>query len=135
MIRLELSDEDRAAIEEELDDPTTEPRLHRRLMTVRLHDLSVPHRSIAHALNLSDDTVTKYLKLHRESGLPGLLVNRSYRPTSRVEPGMKEFRASFRYKPVGAAGDGAARMEEISGIRLSDAQTRKIMVQVGKTFR
>jgi hypothetical protein len=42
MIRLELSDEDRAAIAEELDDPTTEPRLHRRLMTVRLHYLSVP---------------------------------------------------------------------------------------------
>jgi hypothetical protein len=60
IIRLELSDEDRAAIAEELDDPTTEPRLHRRLMTVRLHDLSVPHQSIAQALNLSDDTVTNY---------------------------------------------------------------------------
>jgi transposase len=44
-------------------------------MTVRLHDLSVPHRSIAQALNLSDDTVTNYLKLYRESGLPGLLEN------------------------------------------------------------
>jgi hypothetical protein len=61
MLRLELSDEDRAAIAEELDDPTTEPRLHRRLMTVRLHDLRVPHWSIAQALNLSDDTVTNYL--------------------------------------------------------------------------
>jgi hypothetical protein len=66
MIRLELSDEDRAAIAEELDDPTTEPRLHRRLMTVRLHDLSVPHRSIAQALNLSDDMVTNYLLLRIE---------------------------------------------------------------------
>jgi hypothetical protein len=47
MVKLKSSDEDRAAIAEELDDPTTEPRLHRRLMTVRLHDLSVPHRSIA----------------------------------------------------------------------------------------
>ena len=60
MVRPELSDEDRAAIAEELDDPKTEPRLHRRLMTVRLHDLSVPHRSIAQGLNLSDDTVTTH---------------------------------------------------------------------------
>jgi hypothetical protein len=60
MVRLELSDEGRAAIAEELDDPTTEPRLHRRLMAMRLHDLSVPHRSIVQALNLSDDTVTNY---------------------------------------------------------------------------
>jgi hypothetical protein len=62
IIKLELSNEDRAAIAEELDDPTTEPHLHRRFMTVRLHDLSVPHWSIAQALNLSDDTVTNYLK-------------------------------------------------------------------------
>jgi hypothetical protein len=61
MIRLGLRDEHRAAIAEELDDPTTEARLHRRLMTLRLHDLSVPHRSIDKALNLSDDTVTNYL--------------------------------------------------------------------------
>ncbi len=46
------------AMAEELDDPRTEPRLHRRLMSARLRVLSVPHRSIAQALNLSDDTVT-----------------------------------------------------------------------------
>jgi hypothetical protein len=73
LIRFELSDEDRAATAEELNDPTAEHRLHRRLIAVRLHNLSVPHRSIAQALNLSDDTVTNYLKLYRESGLPGLL--------------------------------------------------------------
>jgi hypothetical protein len=58
MIRLELNGEDCAAIANELDDPTTESRLHRRLMTVRLHDLGVPNWSIAQALNLSDDSVT-----------------------------------------------------------------------------
>ena len=58
MIRPKLSDEDRAAIAEELDDPRTKPRLHRRLMTVRLHNLSVCNRLIAQALNLSADTLT-----------------------------------------------------------------------------
>jgi hypothetical protein len=60
MIRLELSDEERAAIAEESDGPTTEPRLDRRLMTVRLHDLSVPHRPIVQALNHLHNTVTNY---------------------------------------------------------------------------
>jgi hypothetical protein len=58
MIRLELNEDDRVAIAEEIGYPTTEPPLQRRLMTVRLHDLSVPHRLIAQAVNLSDDTVT-----------------------------------------------------------------------------
>ena len=135
MIKLELSDEDREAIAEELDDPEIEARMHRRLMTVRLHDLRVPHRAIAQALNLSDDTVTNYLKLYRDSGLPGLMENRSYRPTSSVEPWLEEFRESFRDKPVATASEGAARMEEISGIRLSDAQARRIMVRLGLKFR
>lgn len=135
MIRLELSDEDREAIAEELDDPEIEPRMHRRLMTVRLHDLRVPHRAVAQALNLSDDTVTNYLKLYRDSGLPGLMENRSYRPSSSVEPWLEGFRESFRDKPVATASEGAARMEEISGIRLSDAQARRIMVRLGLRFR
>jgi hypothetical protein len=54
MIKLELSEQDRASIAEELDDPTTEPRLDRRLMTVGLHDLCVPRRSIGQALSLAD---------------------------------------------------------------------------------
>jgi hypothetical protein len=64
MIRLELCEDDRAVIAGELDDATTEPRLHRRLLTVRLHDLSVPHLSFAQALNISVDIVTSYLKFH-----------------------------------------------------------------------
>jgi hypothetical protein len=47
---------------------------------------------------------------------------------------MEEFRAPFRDKPVGAAGEGAARMEEISGIRLSYTQARRIMVRLGLKF-
>lgn len=57
---LELSDENEGSIAEELDALTTGPRLHRQSMTVRLHDLSVPHRSISQALNFSEDMVTNY---------------------------------------------------------------------------
>ena len=46
-ISLELSDEHRQAIEEQLDDPEIEPRMHRRLMTARFHGLRAPHLSIA----------------------------------------------------------------------------------------
>jgi len=67
--------------------------------------------------------------------LQGLMENRSYRPTSSVEPWLERFRESFLEKPVATASEGAARMEEISGIRLSDAQARRIMVRLGLKFR
>jgi transposase len=135
MIRIDLSDGDREAIAEELDDPEIDMRIRHRLMTVRLHDLKVPHQAIAQALNLCEDTVTNYLKLYRDGGLAGLLEDRYYRPTSSVHPWLEDIAQSFEQNPVSTANEGAARIQQISGIRLSDAQARRIMIGLGLKFR
>ena len=59
------------------------------------------------------------------------MENRSYRPSSSVEPGLEGSRESFRNKPVATAIEGAARIEEISGSRPSDAQVMRIMLRLG----
>lgn len=135
MISLDISDQDWDAIAEELDDPGTDARVRRKLMTVRMHALGVPHSKIAAALNISDDTVTNYVKLYRDEGLGGLLENRHYRPTSSVEPFLDEIRRSFEGTPVAISGEAADRIETISGIRLSDSQARRIMLKLGMRFR
>ena len=76
MITLELSDQDWEDIAEELDDPEIDPRIRRKLMAIRMHGLGVPHGIIAATLNISDDTVTNYVKLCRDEGLGGLFENR-----------------------------------------------------------
>lgn len=135
MIRLEITDDDREAIAEELDDPEIDPRIRRKLMTIRMHDLEVPHATIATALNISDDTVTNYVKLYQNEGLAGLMENRHYRPTSSVAPFIEDIERSFLDSPVATASEGAQRIESISGIRLSDSQARRIMVSLGMKFR
>jgi transposase len=117
MITLELSDQDWKNLAEELDDPTVDPRIHRKLMAIRMHGLGVPHGKIAATLNISDDTVTNYVKLYRDEGLGGLVENRHYRPTSSVEPYIEEIGRSFAETPVATASEGAERIESISGIR------------------
>lgn len=135
MITLEISDEDWKAIAEELDDPETNPRIFRKLMAVRMHGLGVPHAKIAGALNVSDDTVTNYIKLYRDEGLGGLVENRYYKPTSSVDQYLGEIELSFTDTPVATASEGAERIESISGTRLSDSQARRIMVKLGMKFR
>ena len=135
MITLELSDQDWEDIAEELDDPEIDPRIRRKLMAIRMHGLGVPHGIIAATLNISDDTVTNYVKLCRDEGLGGLFENRHYRPTSSVEPFLEEIGQSFAETPVATASEGAERIESISGIRLSDSQARRIMVRLGMKFR
>lgn len=135
MIKLDLKGEDLEAIAEELDDPEIDMRTRQRLMTVRLHDLRVPHGAIAQALNLCEDTVTNYLKLYRDGGLAGLMEDRYYRPTSSVQPWLDDIGQSFAQNPVATTSEGAARIEQITGIRLSDAQARRIMIRLGLKFR
>ena len=135
MIELEITDDERQAIAEELDDPEIDPRIRRKLMTIRMHDLEVPHATIAAALSISDDTVTNYVKLYRDEGIAGLMENRHYKPTSSVTPFIEEIERSFSEEPVATAGEGAQRIESISGVRLSDSQARRIMAGLGMKFR
>lgn len=135
MITLDISEQDRDAIAEELDDPETDARIRRKLMALRMHDLGVPHSKIAATLNISDDTVTNYMKLYRDEGLAGVLEDRYYRPTSSVDPFLDAIKQSFAENPVSTAKEAAVQIETASGIRLSDSQARRIMVKLGMRFR
>jgi transposase len=135
MIKLTLVDSDREAIAEALDDPDYNERFRRRLLAVKMHDLGVPHSKIAGVLDVSDDTVTNYLKLFRDEGIQGLLEDRSYKPASSVESFLQEISASFAASPVATASEGGARIEELTGIKLSDSQVGRIMRRLGMRYQ
>ncbi len=85
MIKLNLMDTQRDEIAEAIDDPATSERAKIKLLAIRLHCLDMPHGQIAAALNISNDTVTIYLKAFRKGGVAELIENRNFRPTSSVE--------------------------------------------------
>jgi len=135
MIKLSLSDADREAIAEALDDPLFDERIKRKLLAIRMHDASVPQGVIAHTLNVSDDTITNYCKLFAEGGLCALLENRYFIPSSQAEPYFEKIKASLLEKPVFSAKEGARRIQEICGIHLSEDQARRIMKRLGLAYR
>ena len=135
MIRLTISEIDSESIAEAIDDPTIGDRSRKKLMAIRMHDLDVPAGNIAKFLNVSDDTITNYLKLYLEQGLKGILENRYYQPTSQVEPFMDEIRRSLDEQPVSTAKEGAQRIKELSKIELSESQACRIMKKLGMKYR
>lgn len=135
MIRLTIPEIDREAIAEALDDPTVEDRVKRKLMALRMHELNVPHGSIAKTLNVSDDTITNYVKLYQEKGLSGIFENRYYQATSQVEPFLDEIRQSLDDDPVSSAKEGGQRIERLTKIRLSETKARRIMKKLGLHYR
>ena len=135
MIKLTFTEAELDAIAEALDDPNLSDRYGRRLMAIRMHALNVPNSKIAGVLRISADTVTNYIKLYRDEGLAGLVENRYHRPVSSVEPFLEEIAASFAEAPVSTASEGGARIEEISGIKLSDSQVARLMRRLGMKYR
>jgi transposase len=135
MIRLELSLQDLEDIDEALDDPENGEKQKRKLLVIRMHHQSAEHGFIARCLRLSINTVTNYLKEYQAGGLPTVLENRYYRPTSCLEPFWQCIKCSFTVAPVANAKEAVARIEALTGMHLSESQTRRVMKQMGMALR
>jgi len=131
MIRIALSEIDREAINEALDDPSIDERQKRKLLALRMHDLNVPHQKIAQLLNISDDTVTNYLKAYEAEGLAGILENRHYKPLSQAVEFFEQIKKSLDEHPVATGKEAADRIKKITGIDYSESQARRIMKKLG----
>lgn len=135
MIKLKITDGQRDEIAEAIDDPATTERSKIKLLAIRLHSFDMPHGHIAAALNISDDTVTNYLKAFRKGGVGELIENRQFRPTSSVEPFLEDITRSLADSPVGTAKEAAHRINQITAVQLSEDQARRIMKRVGLVYR
>ena len=133
-LRLTLTDEERQAIEEAIDDPAIELKIHYRLMAVRMHDLNISHGKTAAALNMSANSVTNHLKQYQAEGLSGLTENRYHKPVGSVALFFEEISRSLAGEPVASTAEAAERIEGISGVRLSDPQARRVMVKLGLKY-
>lgn len=135
MIRLQLTNQDIDDIGEALDDPAISERLKFKLLAVRLHFEGAAHAFIAKSLRFSPNTLTNYLKEFQEGGLAGLLEDRYYRPSSSLAPFWQCLRCSFTVAPVASAKFAVARIEALTGVRLSESQARRTMKQMGMKLR
>ena len=73
-------------------------------MCLKMHQQKVIHTAITKVLNISANTVTSYLKEFRDQGIAGVLEDRSYRPSSCLEPFLACLRCSFlAHRPTDVA--------------------------------
>jgi len=135
MIRLEITDLELIDIAEALDDPTTTEKNKTKLLVLRMHNEGAKHGFIAKVLNLHANTITNYLKEYSKGGLAGTLEDRYYRPSSSLAPFMECLKCSFRAAPVADAKQATARIQSLTGIRLSESQARRFMKGLGMKIR
>jgi transposase len=134
MVRLQLSEQEIVDINEALDDPNVSDLARRKLLVVRMNDEEFPHFKIARLFNISEDSVSRYVREYEQSGLSGVLEDRYYKPTSSVEAFLSCLKCRFTLQPVHTAKEGMEVIEQVSGVKLSEEQVRRIMKRLGMKF-
>jgi transposase len=135
MISLHLSEKELMDLEEAQDSPEVCERAKKKLLVITMHLEGAPHEFIARCLRISSGTLTSYLKEYRDGGLPGVLENRYYKPSSSLEPFLSCIKCSFKSAAVANAKEAAARIAAMTDVTLSESQCRRVMKKMGMSLK
>lgn len=135
MISIHFSEQEIADIDEACDDPSLPDKIKRKLMCLKMHHQMVTNLAITQILNISANTVTAYLKEFRDQGIAGVIEDRSYRPSSSLKPFLACLRCSFAAWPPADVAAAIDRILKLTGLLLSEAQTRRTLHKLGLKYR
>ena len=135
MIRLELTERELDDVAEALDSPEISERAKKKLLVITMHVQGAQHGFIESCLRISSPTLASYLKAYQEGGLPMVLENRYDQPSSSLEAFWQCLICSFTAAPVAHAKAATARIEAMTGIRLSESQCRRVMKKMGMSLK
>lgn len=135
MIILNLNDKELLDITEALDNPETADKHKIKLLAIRMRHEGAKPGFIAKCLNQHRNTITNYLNEYLDGKLPAILEDKYYRPSSSLEPFLACIKCSFLACPVSDAKQAVARVEAMTGIRLSESQIRRCMRNMGMKLR
>lgn len=135
MIRLQLTNQELEDVAEALDSPEVSERAKMKLLVVTMHVQGAQHGFIESCLRISSPTLASYLKEYQEGRLPKILENRYYKPSSSLEPYWQCLICSFTVVPAADAKAAMARIEMMTGIKLSEGQCRRVMKKMGMTLK
>jgi transposase len=135
MTKLHLTHLELEDIAEALDSPDVMEKFKVKLLVLRMHHEGVDHGVIARAVGKHPNSITSYLKEYAGGGLSASLEDRAYRPSSALLPFMACLRCSFLAAPPSTAKHAVARITALTGISVSEEQARRLMKQLGMSYR
>ena len=134
MIRVEFTQQDLKSIKEErFSHPVRLVQL--RMEALWLKSQGLPHQQITRLTGISDNTLTKYLRLYRDGGLDEVRKVHFYRPKSELDQFGGSIEQYFRENPVASIAEARDRIEELTGIRRSKTQVGVFLKKLGLRYR
>lgn len=130
MIKIEFTEEDIQALNyERYHYP--HPRVQRKMEALWLKSQGLSHKEIARLTGVSVDTLTGYLRDHKEGGLEKLKELKFYRPVSELAEYTSTIENYFRQHPPATIKEAMSKIEELTGLKRSEPQVRKFLKSIG----
>jgi transposase len=134
MIKIEFSEQDLKTIKEErFSHPVRLVQL--RMEVLWLKSQGLPHKQITKLAGVSENALTKYLRLYRDGGLDEIRKVNFYRPKSDLEEFSGSIEQYFRENPVASIAEAREKIEELTGIRRSKTQVGAFLKKLGMRYR
>lgn len=112
-----------------------DPRIQIRLEALLLKSQGMKHKDIIAVLDISDSTLTRWVRIYRRGGTDELMRLGYRKPTSELEEHRQTLLEYFQEHPPATVKEAAKRIEELTGIKRGLTQVRKFLASMKFKFR
>jgi transposase len=107
------------------------PKIRFRMMALRMMALDCPRQEVARLLGTSCKTLARLIKMYDRCGLEGVRQLKYRKPKSDLVMHQSSIESNFRAHPPRTGKEAAARIEELTGIKLSSGRVLAFMKSIG----
>ena len=126
MIKINVTELDKQLLRQERYNHP-HPRVMLKMDVVYLKSLGLGNDLVCEITGVCGNTMREYLKQYNEGGIASLKEVNFYRPNSELEAHSGTIEKYFTDNPPFSISDASAKIEELTGIKRGDTQTRKFL--------
>lgn len=108
----------------------THPRVRLKMEVLWLKTQGLPHKEIVRLTRIGHTTLRSYLKEYMAGGIEKLKQLTFYRPESELMVHREKLKSYFQEFPPTTIKEAAAKIEEITGIKRGQTQTRQFLTMM-----
>ena len=106
-------------------------RVQRKMEALWLKSQKVKHKDICRLTGISPNTLRKYLRKYKACGIDGLKEVNFRKPQSELKQHTATIEAYFCEHPPASVKEAMAKIEELTGIKLSENRIREFLRSIG----
>ena len=110
-------------------------KVQQRMKVLHLVNRGVILKEVSCLCNLSQNTITDYIKIFGQGEIEALETLSFHQPVSELQEHRVRIQDYFQEPPPLSITGERGKIEELTGLKRSETQTRKFLTDVGMSFR